>query len=106
MIQQLQPDTDAVTFFPFQQAQFPWKYLAYYMYSRDIRKHTDNIFYLRSDPEYMSSYLEYMQMHSVLAQALNQQEMVNWVAVLALKIKGEAFFVMFNFHLRISHRGR
>lgn len=40
----------------------------------------------------MSSYLEYMQMHSLLAQALNQQEMVNWVAVPALKIKGVIFW--------------
>ena len=42
-------------------------------------------------PEYTSSHLEYMLMNSMLAHALNQQEMVNWVAVPALKIKGENF---------------
>ncbi len=31
-------------------------------------------------------------MHSMLAQALNQQEMVNWKAVPTLKIKRENFF--------------
>ncbi len=38
--------------------------------------------------------LEYMQMHSMLAQALNQQEMVNWKAVPTLKIKRENFFFL------------
>lgn len=31
----------------------------------------EQIFYLRADPDYMSSYLEYKQIQSVLAQALN-----------------------------------
>lgn len=55
-------------------------------------QHGNIIIYLRSHPEYMSSHLEYMQMHSLLAQALNQREIVNWVAVPTLKIKERFFF--------------
>lgn len=47
----------------------------------------------------MSSYLEHMQMHSMLAQALNQQEMMNWVSVRTLNIKAESFFFLSFFHV-------
>lgn len=36
-------------------------------------------------------------MHSMLTQALNQQEVVNWVPVPALKIKAEIFFCHIQF---------